>query len=112
MNKNVIKNELLANALKELITSYRLIDTRVYFNGKAYHWNSFGEMSVLEDIQPSKYFEFANDETVSMTFEGDLYEIMNGYSNPHVLKEFNKVFHKFDCYYEFGHAWNLTVYYN
>lgn len=106
------RSEKLANDLRDFINKNKLIDTRVYFNGMCYHWNSNGEMSTIDDIMPSDYFEYANDETVSMSFEGLLYEIVNGYCYPDVLRKFDKIFEKHKCYYEFGHAWNLTVYFD
>tara|TARA_Y100000310_G_C20150913_1_gene564685 strand:+ start:142 stop:465 length:324 start_codon:yes stop_codon:yes gene_type:complete len=83
-------------------------DTRIYFNGKAWNYNSSGEKTVLEDIKGSDYFEYADDDTISMSFEGGLYHIMN--YGPYELKEeFEDIFTPFGYYCELGHAWNLSL---
>lgn len=63
------------------------------------------------DKNPLDYFEYANPETVSMSFEGMLYEIVNdfGMEFPELWESFNKIFEKYGYYYELGNAWNLTA---
>lgn len=105
------KNEKLANDIKKFIDKYKLGDISVYFNNQCYRWNSSGEMSILHNIKGSTYFEYANDESVSMSFEGPLNHIINYHTRPSVLKAFNRIFEKHNCYYELGFAWSLSVYY-
>lgn len=107
----VEKNEALANDIKKFLEKNDLTtDVRVYFNNKCYSWNIDKELVVLEDIKPSTYFEFANDETVAMSFEGELNHIINYGMKKTILKRFDKIFEKHGVYYELGHAWNLSVY--
>jgi hypothetical protein len=110
------KNEKLANDIRDFMNKHRFFDSRVYFNGKCYDWDSWCNMSVIEDMKGSTFFEYANDETVSMSFEGALNHILNGYSdasNARKIKaEFDKIFEKHKCYYEFGYAWSLSVYFD
>jgi hypothetical protein len=113
------RNELLANNIKDwLIKNHVTTDVRIYFNNKAYCWSSFNgfvepaKPNVLEDIESTEYFEYGNDETVSMSFEGGLYDIINGYESPSKLEKFDKIFKKHNCYYELGYAWSLSVYYD
>lgn len=111
-----LKNELLANDIKEFIMSNDLgMDVRIYFNNKCYDWygkNYLREPSLIDGIKPSDYFEYANDDTVSISFEGLLYDIINYSKNNKLLEKFNNIFEKHNCYYEFGNSWNLSVYYN
>lgn len=109
--EQMILNEKLANDLKKFCEKHKIGDTTVFFNNKGYRFNSDVEMNVLEDVEASEYFEFANDETVAMTFEGKLYHALNYGDDPKLAEKFNKIFEKHDCYYEFGDAWNLSVYY-
>ena len=44
-----------------------------------------------------------------MSFEGPLYEVLNGYGSSHLEEEFVKIFDKYGLYYELGNAWNLTA---
>ena len=91
-----------------------LSDGRIYFNGKAWSYDSRGNKRVIENISPSEYFEYADDELVNMTFEGELYQILNyHWDNEHagrLQKEFYQLIDGFGCWYELGNAWNLTIY--
>lgn len=112
MNAQSERNEKLANDLKEFIMKNRLnIDVRIYFNNKCYDWIVYlKEPNIIEDIKGSSFFEYANDETVSMSFEGDLYDIINYGELPSILEGFESVFEKHGFYYELGNAWNLSAY--
>jgi hypothetical protein len=106
------KNKALADDIKELLIKHGVIDTRIYFNNICYHFDSSGGVQTLEDIKPSKYFEYANDKTVSMSFEGALNHAINYGEYPTLMNEFDAVFEKHDCYYELGYAWSLSVYFD
>jgi hypothetical protein len=116
MNKE--RNEKLASDLKDFIIKYGVIDTRIYFNDICYDWcgNKFGDTchKVLVNIKATDYFQYGNNDTVSMSFEGGLYELLN-YSvrgDSEALQEFNGIFNKHKCYYDFGYDWSLSVYYD
>lgn len=97
-------------------------DNTIYFDGKA--WSNSSDWAGVkgkriakdlyeyEDKNPRTYFEYANPETLSMSFEGGLYSVLNGYVQgwSKLEEEFLKLFEKHGCYYELGNAWNLTVY--
>ena len=96
-------------------------DCIVYFNGKA--WSTFSEWAgakgrqveegvfEYEDKNPCDYFEYGNPETLSMSFEGPLYDVLNCYVGGWTVIEeaFSAIFEKHGCYYEMGHAWNLSA---
>lgn len=96
-------------------------DVRIYFNGKAigtynpetgeYCYNE-NRYFTIDDIDPKDYFEYVNeDHMLSMSFEGPLYELLNGYIDCRELTdEFMELFNKYGVYYELGNAWNLSVY--
>lgn len=97
-------------------------DNCIYFNGKA--WASWDEWSgekgkkigdmlyEYEDKNPKDYFEYANPDTLSMSFEGALNHVLNGYVHgwTKLEEEFSNLFQKYNVYYEMGHAWNLSAY--
>lgn len=97
-------------------------DSAIYFNGKAIaSWNTWSGVEgkkiaeglyEYEDKNPLDYFEYANPYTLSMSFEGPLYMILNAYSEDWCWTEqqFINIFTKHGFYYEMGHAWNLSVY--
>jgi hypothetical protein len=99
-------------------------DNIIYFDGKAWSfsetWCTEHGKKIDEDLyeyaerNPRDYFEYANPKTLSMSFEGSLNHVLNAYV-PGWVKleaEFSKIFAKHNCYYEMGHAWNLSVYEN
>lgn len=117
------KMELLAKDIYKWCVKKDLWgDNILYFNGKA--WASFPEwggaqgkqvddrLYEYENKNPKDYFEYANPDTLSMSFEGSLYHVLNGYVSGWVKLEhqFAKLFEKYDVYYEMGYAWSLSVY--
>ena len=63
---------------------------------------------VIEDVDPRDYFDYCGD-IMSMDFEGPLYDVLNYYLGS-LESGLVAIFDKYDCYYEFGNAWNLTLY--
>ena len=97
------------------------VDVHIYFNGKCWSTNSkdskefcYNERRYFEyDADPKKYFEYVREPNIlSMSFEGYLYDILNGYCYGwgKLSDEFGKIFEKYGLYFELGHAWNLTCY--
>lgn len=101
-------------------------DVIIYFNGKA--WSSHNEwegesgkkigerLYEYNEKNPCNYFQYGNPDTLSMSFEGELYNILNNYWEFEFMvdwfEDFQTIFDKYDSYYEQGHAWNLSVYPN
>ena len=117
------KYESLARDIYKWCTKKNLWgDTCIYFDGKAWaswdEWHGVKGKPIAEALyeydnkDPKRYFEYANPNTLSMSFEGGLYYVLNAYVSGWVKLEdsFRKLFEKYDCYYELGHAWNLSVY--
>lgn len=122
------KKESLARDIYNWCKKHHLWgDNIIYFNGKAWasfdNWHKangeseFGkkideDLYEYESRNPKDYFEYANPETLSMSFEGPLYEVLNAYVRGWVKleDEFVKLFEKYGYYYELGHAWNLSAY--
>lgn len=97
-------------------------DTDIYFNGKRfttrdpetkkYYYNDPKKLFVENNQNPRDYFEYvADDHILSMSFEGPVYHMINGYALGGLVRRFNKIFEKYGVYYEQGDAWNLTCYY-
>jgi hypothetical protein len=99
-------------------------DNIIYFDGKAWsssdEWHGERGKMIAEDLyeyesrNPKDYFEFANPKTLSMSFEGSLNHVLNGYVKgwSKLEIEFGNIFARHGCYYELGHAWNLSAYEN
>lgn len=128
------KMEKLAGEIRQLLLDHGMwIDTAIYFNGKRYdslpvYQSESGEISeeyksgwkninynnpnflhVVEDVRPSEYMDYYNEDTITMSFEGDFYEIIN-YEGGELLEAFDELLRKYGYYYELGNAWNLALY--
>lgn len=111
------RNEALANDLKQFLLDNSLaIDTRIFFNNKCFDWYKGiaynKEPFILEDTKASDYVEYANNQTVTMVFEGKLYQLLNYSSDRELERKFHEIFSKHNCYFEFGYAWSLRVYFD
>ena len=119
------KYEVLAKDIYEWCITHDLWgDNIIYFDDKAWSnsdsWSGKKGKKIAEDLyeyegkNPRDYFEYVNPKTLSMSFEGSLNHVLNAYVPGWVRleAEFQKLFSKYDCYYEMGNAWNLTVYEN
>ena len=97
-------------------------DNIIYFNGKAWSsssaWCGINGKKIEENLyeyankNPKDYFEYCNPHTLSMSFEGALNHVLNAYVKGwiNLEREFISLFEKYNLYYEFGHAWNLSAY--
>lgn len=114
--------EELATKIKDFLIKKELwIDTIIYVNNKSistydskkhkYYYNDPLHIIVKENENPLDYFEYANPDTISMSFEGPLYEIMNIFDDSPILVEFNELLKEYGLYYELGNSWNLSCYY-
>lgn len=115
--------ELLAKDIYDwCVTNDLWGDNIIYFGGKA--WSSSSDWSGVkgrkigddlyeyENKNPLDYFEYANTETLSMSFEGGLNHVLNGYVPgwTKLEEEFSKLFAKYGLYYEMGYSWSLSAY--
>ena len=112
------RNENLAKDLRTWLIAHEMwVDVVIYFNGKAYA-TSDGKQSFYNDkdhlieyeADPENCLEYFNKETVTMSFEGPLYHLLNYESYRHEYKEFSDIFKKYGLYFEFGYAWSLSAY--
>lgn len=119
------RNRKMANEIRKWLIDHEMwIDTTIYFDGVAYstddgeghfYYNDPEHLVELPDKNPRDYFEYVNpNHILSMSFEGDLYDVLNyewefpGYTE--LQEEFAAIFHKYGTYYELGDAWNMSVY--
>lgn len=116
------KTENLAKEIHSFLVKNGLwVDVAIYFNGKCWSTNNknhtefcYNENRYFEtEANPKDYFEYvAEPNILSMSFEGGLYEILNGYYGFKLEAEFQTIFEKYGLYYELGNAWNLSCFEN
>lgn len=97
-------------------------DIAIYFDGKALaSWDTWSGVAgkkitdnlyEYEDKNPLDYFEYANPDTLSMSFEGRLNHALNAYIEGWIEIEeaFIDIFNKHGYYYEMGYSWSLSAY--
>lgn len=115
------KVEALANDIQKFLLNWDAwMDVCIYYNGKrmdtgrdgVYRYN--GEPFIRVNEDPRDYFEYvANPHILSMSFEGMVYELLNGYRGGYSDKfcdEFVGLLAKYGVYFEQGNTWNLTCY--
>lgn len=125
MENNAVfsKYKLLAIDIYEWCKKHDLWgDNTIYFDGKAWsnsrEWAGVKGKEIAEDLyeyddkNPKNYFEYGNPDTLSMSFEGSLNYVLNGYTERawKLEEEFNKLFKKYGLYYEMGYSWSLSAY--
>jgi len=109
--------EELVRRIEAFLEAHELLsDVCIYFNNKrrAWIWRYMEDKCVVtekDNVNPLDYFEYVNTEHIlSMSFEGALYNVLNGYESVTLIDEFQNIFEEFDLYYELGDAWNLSCY--
>lgn len=106
MNKAM---EKLRQEIVELFKSYELyIDCTIYCNGKRYNYS--GDKLDIRDADVTEYLDYCNPDTLSMSFDGDIYDVFNYDLFPSLLEKFDKLLESYGLYYELGNAWNLSLY--
>lgn len=116
------KYERLAKDIYNWCVEHELWDDNtIYFDGKAWSnlptWGGEKGIKICEDLyeyanrNPKNYFEYANPDTLSMSFEGGLNHVLNEYVDNclPLIEEFRELFHKYGLYWEFGNSWNLSA---
>jgi hypothetical protein len=101
-----MKKVKVAKTIERFIRKHGLdTDVRIYFSNKAWDYDSFGKKTILTDIKASDYFAYANDDTISMSFEGALNSALNMYNGYELFDKFSDL--DFDGYhFEMGESWN------
>lgn len=86
-------------------------DVAIYHENKRF--SHFGDdWETEEGFLGSEYTEWANDDTITMTFEGPLYHAMNYGANDELVEELRALIGSHGFYWELGNAWNLSLYEN
>lgn len=117
--KNPLGDERTASLAKniyEFLLKHDIwVDVSIYFDGICWSTSNkegenhrYNSTPHIYEADPHDWFAYVGP-ILSMSFEGPLYEILNGYADSTIITEFNKIFERYGTYYELGDAWNLTV---
>lgn len=108
------KLENLAYNISLLLTEHGCHgDVAIYFEGKrltTLDSSNYGKWVLQDGFKASDYTDYANDDTITMTFEGEFYHTMNYGDHPTLLDKFASLLADNGYWYELGNAWNLALY--
>lgn len=91
------------------VNNKMLTDNRM--KGSEMKTTPFGPYYIINDINPKDKIEYANPETITVTFEGPLYHFIN-YEGEHSLyKQLCNLFERHGLYLEQGYPWSFALYY-
>ena len=115
------REQLATEIFNWLVEHEMWVDIAIYFNGKCWSTSNkdhtefcYNEHRYFEcEANPKDYFDYVREPNIlSMSFEGSLYEVLNGYVSgwTKLENEFRKIFEKYGLSFELGNAWNLTCF--
>ena len=112
----------LAEEIIDFLTEEELFwDVCIYVDNQAWQSNKYSGTEVTEtqtkkgnkyyvktDVDVTKQLEYNNPKTITMTFEGPLYHMVNEHAYDQKL---DKLFlNKYGLYFEQGYAWSMAAY--
>lgn len=104
------KMEELREKIIDLFKSYELyLDCTIFCNGKRYCYSN-DKLETEEDADVSEWLDYYNPDTLSMSFDGDIYDVFNYGALPSLWEKFDELISSYRYYYELGNAWNLSLY--
>lgn len=117
--KEARRNEKLADEIRAWLLERELWqDVTIYFNGKAFStsdmlqrrfaYNNPNDLIEYE-ANPADYVEYNSPDSITMTFEGPLYDLINYRFNSRDYEEFEALFRRYGLYFEQGYAWSLST---
>ena len=107
-----MKKTKVAKTIERFLIKHELdSDVAIYFNNKCWHYDTDGTKTITDGVKGSDYCKYSNDETITMTFEGPLYDALNMYYGYALYEAFNEL--DFDNhYFEMGYSWSCSFYPN
>lgn len=121
------KEKLVFDLIKWLVKRDCFMDIHIYCNQKCWSSNAYGKHDdlqtitnpdispepfyVRENVSAKEYIEYANENLITMSFEGPLYHEIN-YGNGKTYEQLQNFFAKRGLYFELGYAWSLSTYEN
>lgn len=106
----------IVNGLFQVFKKHKVVDDVVFYfdNQRATVDRITGKLKVQKGFNVRDYMKYCNENTVSVSFDGPLFEIMNGYASENLSeaidKEIERVLAPYGLFYELGNDWNFSLY--
>ena len=78
----------------------------IYVNNQCFS----SDFHVGDTEKNTQIVEYNNPDTLTMTFEGPLYDELN-YNRSNTRRDLEQIFAQYGFYFEQGYAWSLAAYY-
>lgn len=112
-----LKNrEVIFEKIKKLIQKMDMLrSVTFFFNNKRIMYKCDSTVVIEEDMKATDYCDYANDDTLTVVFDGgDLWEVLNcsfGYSMKDEFdSKMEKILKPYNLYYEMGNSWNFSLF--
>lgn len=117
MTKEIMeRNEKLAYEIKDfLVKNDCFEDVTIFFNKKAMYLdyrNSYKDL-IVNEKDSRMVFEYGNHESIIIAFEGKLYNVFNLCNcayHKNIIKGLEKIFDKYNLYWEQGYSYSISLY--
>lgn len=105
------RNERLGIDLKQWVYNYhKSSECKIYYNDVSYTWDTVDKYWLQKNEKATQYVPFADDQTVTMTFEGKLYWDLHEYTSTNkTINSLTNLFYKHGFKYVLCHSWALTA---
>ena len=112
---------LVMDITRYLLKNELYYDVAIYANKRVYCFDKANNPDyITANIPEGTYYkstfettancDYKNDNTVTMTFEGPLYEALNFGYKDNTTEELQNIFQRYGLYFELGNAWNLAAF--
>ena len=112
---------LVMGIIRYLLKNELYYDVAIYANKRVYCFDKANDPDyITANIPEGTYYksifettascDYKNDDTVTMTFDGPLYEALNFDYKDDTTEELQNIFQKYGLYFELGNAWNLAAF--
>lgn len=121
MTKKQQNTQMLKEIIDYLYEIGAALDVTLYCNGRCYRTESHPNAKTCHTSRGNPYYdtgkkdvkesvEYNNPDSITMVFEGSLYDYLNYDSSGTVADILNRIGARYEQYFEMGDAWNLAFY--
>lgn len=108
------EKEVLAKKIADYLVQNELqYMTAIYYNNIRLIWDcNLNKYITTKDVKATDWLEFDDvcNQHICMSFEGDLYNVINCYTDTYdELDMFDKFLESLGMTYELGDAWNMVI---
>jgi hypothetical protein len=115
------REALAIRLIKYLVRKNLFYDVIIYINNQRWFSDEYKNATpkqitdkitvyVQDNIDVKEYIEYSNPDTITVTYEGPLYDVLT-YGSNKTEKEINAILDKYGLYLEYGYAWSFSAYF-